>query len=141
MQILISKTYQLTLFEVPKIAVNTIELKDALQNDELKSIEEDFKAKNFNPQFECQIEESFAKHEDITLIFKKQCKQSFEETMKWFLSQMEKAQKKQDTRKLGMLSQLMLSRLMPKIHGFYKSDLTSVHGTEFNWNVIIGPVT
>jgi hypothetical protein len=48
---------------------------------------------------------------------------------------------KQDSNRLGILSTVMLSRMMPKIHSFYKSPITSVHGTEFHWNVIIGQIT
>ena len=86
MQILVNKTYQLTLFEVPKIAVNTIEFRNALQTDELEKINESFKKKNFHPTFKSEIVDIYSKHEDLTLTFKDLCVLSLEETMTFFLS-------------------------------------------------------
>lgn len=35
----------------------------------------------------------------------------------------------------------MLSRLIPTIDSFQKEVSTKIHGTEFNWNVVVGQIS
>jgi len=49
--------------------------------------------------------------------------------------------KDQNDRKLNILSNLILSRMMPKIHEFGQNEATKEHDTEFNWHVILGTFT
>ena len=67
MQILINNQYQLTLFEVPHIAINSVVMKNTLLDDELERINAVFKIgwKKYDPTFKMEVLETHYKHEDF----------------------------------------------------------------------------
>ena len=86
MQILVAKQFNLTMYEVPYIAVNTMHESMILKDDEI----------NQNLKYnglEIEILDTFSKHPDFDL-FKKSCCEAFSDSIKFTLSQMELASKK-----------------------------------------------
>ena len=79
-----------------------------------------------------------SKHVDISAAFKELTCEALADTVQFYLTQMDLPAKKQDKRRLDLLSTLMLSRMMPKICDFQRDESTKVHQTEFNWNIILG---
>ena len=79
-------------------------------------------------------------HEDFKSTFENLCCKSFQDVMTYYLHQMSLSGSKQDKRKLDILSTLLLSRIMPKIHKFNKDPKTSDHKSDYHWNVVLGNV-
>ena len=135
MQVFVNKSFLLTLFEIPHIAINSLQMKNALLDDELEKISENL---GFKPKFDIEINDTFAAHEDISSAFEDLSCSAFKDTILFFLSQMNLPSSKQDKKRLNILSTLLLSRIMPTIHSFNKDEKTKVHKTEFHWNVVLG---
>lgn len=130
LQILIAKTFNLTLFEVPRIAINSIQENMRLTDAELKT-EKDFK-------LEVEILDNFSVHSQIQNSFGELSSTSFSEGVKYFL--IENGKHDKNAKKLDCVSSLILSRMMPKIHEFATGEFKDL-GTDFNWNVILGQIT
>jgi hypothetical protein len=130
LQVLIAKTFNLTLFEVPRIAINTLQENMRLTDAELKT-DKDFKQ-------EVEILDNFSVHSQIQSNFKELSSLAFSEGVKYYL--IENGKHDKNAKKLDAVSSLILSRMMPKIHEFATGEYKSLE-TDFNWNVILGQIT
>ena len=131
-QVLIAQTFNMTLYEVPRITF--IAPKFKLQDEEI-SQNHSYKS------LEVHILDNYSVHSEITDAFKNLSCEALSDTIKYLLTQMNLPTKKQNKNKLDVLSNLMISRLLPTIQSFMKDEKTKEHSTDYNWNVIMGQIT
>lgn len=89
MQILIADTWNLTLFEVPRITLNFTTENMILKDEELPNLQK-FK--------ECQVEilDNYAQDPKINDFFKNKCCESFQETLQYYCHELNKPKSKQN---------------------------------------------
>lgn len=133
MQIQIGETYNMTLFQIPRIAINSFQESQRLLDNEID---------NSLTYTGLKVEslENFSAHSEIKKAFESLSLDALRDALKFYIAQQGLPEKKRNQAKLGIMSHLILSRLMPTINSFYQDEKTKVHGTEFNWNVILGQI-
>ena len=77
-------------------------------------------------------------HPTVNSVFKNEASVAFSDMVKFILIQNELPTQEKNKSKLDTLARLTLSRMLSKIDQFYRDPETTVYGTDYNWNVVVG---
>jgi len=88
MQILVNKQFNLTLFEVPQIQLNSVQLKERLVDKELQPPpSQTLSGEQIDKKIALELVEGYALHPEVQELFKEEVCRALHETVKFWMLQ------------------------------------------------------